>query len=159
MRASPTFRIHIRHFGVWRAAVALLLAVALGVQSAWLIGRAGDTPLAALLAIAAVDVLLVVAASSALRVAPVELHWDTRRWHLANDPGNLTIALDLGPWMLLRFDHDARPPGAPRTAWLPVQRMGLEAQWHGLRCAVYCARPALGTDAGPNSAAGPESQE
>jgi hypothetical protein len=52
-------------------------------------------------------------------------------------PGNVAVVIDLGPWMLLRFTADA----PPRTTWLPVQRRGLEAQWHALRCAVYSPRP------------------
>jgi hypothetical protein len=40
--------------------------------------------------------------------------------------------------MLLRFTPDA----PARMTWLPVQRRGLEAQWHALRCAVYSPRPA-----------------
>ena len=52
-----------------------------------------------------------------------------------------------------RCDVDARPRrldaaalrarrgrAARATRWLPVQRRGLEAHWHALRCAVYCAR-------------------
>jgi hypothetical protein len=97
----------------------------------------------------------------------VELRWDTRRWFLdatggipeETHPGNLTIALDLGAWMLLRFDPDAPLPAGRRTTWLPVQRLGLEAHWHALRCAVYCARPAAGADAFANSLGGPESKE
>jgi hypothetical protein len=42
--------------------------------------------------------------------------------------------------MLLNFTPDA----AARTSWLPVQRLGLETQWHALRCAVYSPRPMAG---------------
>jgi hypothetical protein len=166
MRASPAFRIRIARYGVWRAAVATLLAVTLLAQAAWLAGHAGQAPLVASVMLAALDFVLLGAAAGALRQVPVDLRWDTQRWLLGPGsdatgphPGNLTIALDLGAWMLLRFDHDAPPRGRRRTTWLPVQRLGLEAHWHALRCAVYCARPAPGTDAGPNSGAGPESQE
>ena len=31
-----------------------------------------------------------------------------------------------------------------RVTWLPVQRRGLESQWHALRCAVYSARSSTG---------------
>ncbi|HEX6362337.1 MAG TPA: hypothetical protein VFZ93_05250 [Albitalea sp.] len=165
MRASPAFRICIRRFGAWRAAVAALFALTVAVQAAWLAGRAGDVPLAASAAVAAIDLVLLAVAARALRVAPVELHWDTRAWRLrpADAPGvepaagTLAVALDLGPWMLLRFDR-ATPGPAGRT-WLPVQRRGLESQWHALRCAVYCARSVPGTDAGTNLGARPESQE
>jgi hypothetical protein len=144
---------------MWRAGVGALIVGVLGVQIAWLVGRAADMPLAVSFAVGAIDLMLMAGASRALRMPPVDLRWDTQRWHIGIAPGNLTIALDLGGWMLLRFDPDSPLPGGSRTTWLPVQRPGLEPHWHALRCAVYCARPALGTDSGPNSAPGPESQE
>jgi len=166
MRASPAFHVRIARFGAWRAAVGTLIIVAFGVQAAWLAGRAEEAPVALSVALSALDLAVMAAAASALRMVPVDLRWDTQRWLLDRHagftepaPGNLTIALDLGVWMLLRFDHDPPPRGRRRTTWLPVQRRGLETHWHALRCAVYCARPAPGTDAGPNLHAGPESQE
>jgi hypothetical protein len=166
MRASPAFRIRIARYGVWRAAVAVLVVVAFAVQAAWLASRAADTPVAVSVMLAMVALALLGGAAGVTRTAPVELQWDTRRWLLHASgtdaephPGNLTIALDLGAWMLLRFDPDPAPPAQRRATWLPVQRLGAEAHWHALRCAVYCARPAPGTDALANSRGGPESQE
>ena len=51
--------------------------------------------------------------------------------------------------MLLQFRAHDRSH-SPRMIWLPVQRRGLEPQWHGLRCAVYSPRPArdVARDAG-----------
>ena len=50
--------------------------------------------------------------------------------------GTLEVAMDLGGLLLLRL------VGQRRTrVWLPVQRRGLESQWHGLRCAVYSPPP------------------
>jgi hypothetical protein len=167
MRASAAFRVCIRHHGLWRTAVAVLLIVTLAAQAAWLLERLPSAGLPGTLLWAVMDVTLLVAAAGALRIAPVELHWDTRCWRIAavagpdaqpGVPGRLAIALDLGHWMLLRFEPDA--PTATRGArWLPVQRRGLEAQWHALRCAVYCARPAVGPDGGAAMGAGPASQE
>ncbi len=99
------------------------------------------------------------AGASLLRNAPLSLRWDSQRWHLgplasAGDepwPGSLAVALDLGPWLLLRFEHEA-DLRRRRITWLPVQRRGLEAEWHALRCAVYCARSDPGLDAGMNPA-------
>jgi len=36
------------------------------------------------------------------------------------------------------------------VTWLPVQRRGLQAHWHALRCAVYSPRPDAGVDAAPD---------
>ena len=163
MHASPAFQVQLHRVGFWRAGVAALIVLASAAQLAWLGAPHDDTPGWLLALLAAPCALLLAAACSHLRCAPVELRWDTQRWWLdsavaasAQPPaGNLTIALDLGFWMLLRFE----PDGAGRATGLPVQRRGLQAQWQALRCAVYCARSAPGPDAGPNSSASPESQE
>jgi len=167
MRASPAFGVRIVRYGVWRAAVATAIVLALATQAGWLAGRFEDMPLVAFGAVVTLDLGLLCAAAGALRMAPVELRWDTQQWRLARPttpdgpiPGRLTIALDLGAWMLLRFDPDPSAARGSRTTWLPVQRRGLEPRWHALRCAVYCARPAApGTNTGPNSRAGRDSQE
>jgi hypothetical protein len=62
-------------------------------------------------------------------------------WSYASDAGlrrcgTLEVAMDLGSFLLLRLVDERR-----RSAWLPVQRRGLEAQWHALRCAVYAPAP------------------
>ena len=160
MRASPAFQISIVRFGVWRAVVAMAVVLATSSLAAW--WSAHDAPggvlaLAGLVALAAIP-----GGAGLLRCPPVSLRWDTQRWHLgpASAPGeepesgNLAIALDLGAWMLLKFESDQR-----RVAWLPVQRHGLEAQWHALRCAVYCARSGSGPLAGQNPASSTESQQ
>ena len=46
-------------------------------------------------------------------------------------PGTLEVAIDLGSFLLLRLR------GGRGAVWLPVQRRGLEREWHALRCAVY----------------------
>jgi hypothetical protein len=72
--------------------------------------------------------------------------------------GGIDVCLDFSAWMLLRFEHDVTV-GRARVSWLPVQRSGLEAHWHALRCAVYSSRPAHGPDGGQTPARSPQSQE
>jgi hypothetical protein len=73
-------------------------------------------------------------------------------WSFASDTGvcrsgTLEVAMDLGAFLLLRLVDQRRT-----SAWLPVQRRGLEAQWHGLRCAVYSPPPlAVGSSTAPHS--------
>jgi hypothetical protein len=84
----------------------------------------------------------------AWRLQPVSLRWDTQRWHVGvassagHEPasGRLTVAVDAGAWMLLRFVPDRRTVWRSGL-WLPVQRRGHEPAWHALRSTVYCARP------------------
>jgi hypothetical protein len=81
-------------------------------------------------------------------VAPLILRWDGQGWTLepaasaGNEPwpGEVTVCIDLGTWLLLRFRH--RSTGRwPKVTWLPAQRRGQPAQWHALRCALYSTRP------------------
>jgi len=88
--------------------------------------------------VVAVALTMLACAVSLWRVPAQSLHWDGQVWQLDGVPGELTAAIDIGPWMLLKFTPEM--PG--RTSWLPVQRRGLETQWHALRCAVYSPRPA-----------------
>ncbi len=143
MRAAPAFQVSVRRFGMWRAAVGLLAGIALTAIIAWVASH--ERPIGApVWAGAASGVLIVALAAAAVaRQRPVELRWDGQNWQLgigAADPlmGALGVALDLGHWMLLRF----QPASAWAPVWLPVQRRGLEASWHALRCAVYASQPA-----------------
>jgi hypothetical protein len=166
MRASPAFQITVVRFGVWRAAVVAVLAAATASLAAWLLSAGASEPMAVLGAVGVIGAALLTHATSLLRCPPISLRWDTCQWHLGpastagEEPatGRLAVAVDLGGWMLLRFEHDLATPRR-RSTWLPVQRRGLESRWHALRCAVYCARPVEGRAAGPHAAISPESQE
>jgi len=155
MHASPAFHVIVRRYGAWRGLVIALVAMMAAVLLAWLASRDEFTPLLLQLAVGALGLGLMAAAVRLVRREPMSLRWDTQRWHLGqastagDEPwtGRLAVALDLGGWMLLRFDVDASSSGR-RIHWLPIQRRGLEGQWHALRCAVYCARPDPARDAG-----------
>jgi hypothetical protein len=157
MRAFAPAQFTLTRFGVWRGAVgALSTLVALAVGS-WLVSqqaweRVGWLPCVVLAFVGSIWLLALQP-----RPAPLSLRWDAQRWHLGpaasvgHEPrvGELRVAIDLGPWMLLRFTPDAGATGAAPT-WLPVQRRGLEPHWHALRCAVYSPRPDAGVDAAPD---------
>jgi hypothetical protein len=166
MRASPAFQLEIQRHGAWRIAIGVVLLLAATAAAAWWLGDDGSRPRELALPMAVLAAATIAAGAGLMRQRPMSLHWDGQRWLLAPAamngvepaPGNLAIALDLGSWMLLKFEHDSTT-NRRRVSWLPVQRRGLEMHWHALRCAVYCARSAPGHDAGPNSASSPESQE
>lgn len=153
MRASPAFEVSLHRFGVWRSAVLLLAALGLAAMATWLITRERPIGLAAMIAAAFAAAVSVGWAVSLLQAPAVGLRWDGQFWHLdvpaatpsEATPGDLRVVIDLGPWMLLRF-RAAEPGRRSPAVWLPVQRRGLEAQWHALRCAVYSPRPAPGAD-------------
>jgi hypothetical protein len=148
MRAAPSFQVSLQRFGVWRAAVGLLAGLALTAIVAWVGSQ--ERPIGAVVwAGAALGLLMaVLPAVSAARQRPVDLRWDGRTWYLGAAtadpvPGDLTVTLDLGFWMLLRF----RAASSGALVWLPAQRRGLEAPWHALRCAVHAPQPAPGDGA------------
>ena len=137
MRASPPCQVSLRRFGVWRAAVAVLASAGLAALVSWLIGREPPVSAGLMTLVVSAALLILALAVSLWRVPAQSLRWDGQAWQLDAVPGELKVAIDLGPWMLLNFTPDA----AARASWLPVQRLGLEAQWHALRCAVYSPRP------------------
>jgi hypothetical protein len=155
MRTSPAIDVVLTRFGVWRAAMALLAAAALAAiwawWAAWDLAQPPDTRIALLAALVIASGMVVALAASLGRVQTTALHWDGQGWSLrrpqrdrtaAAEPvaGEIVVAIDLGLWMLLRFEPALRV-GRVRCVWLPVQRRGIETQWHALRCAVYSPRP------------------
>ena len=155
MRASPAFQVVLDRFGVWRWAVIVGALSGAAALTAWLAWQPVP-PLPApfqWIAVAVAFLLLAWGAASA-RVQPVSLRWDEQHWHLGppasagHEPrsGALRVLIDLGPWMLLRFEP-ADSTWCRGATWLPVQRRGLESQWHALRCAVHSPRPQPGADA------------
>lgn len=156
MHASPPFHMTVRRFGVWQAALVLVTvatAAALGMWSqhalafaaAWVWASAG------LFTLSCTAVFV-----HAWRLKPMSLRWDMQRWYLAPvatagdelPAGSITVAMDLGAWMLLHFVPD-EAGRLHRGTWLPVQRRGHEAHWHALRATVYCARPVAWPTAAP----------
>ena len=97
-----------------------------------------STPLVAATVVAVLAMAALV--RSLLRTPARSLRWDGQAWHLDAVPGDVAVVIDLGPWMLLRFAST----DFARVTWLPVQRRGIDAQWHALRCAVYSPRPLAG---------------
>ena len=154
MRAAPALQVVVSRFGVWRGGVrsvgglAVVAAIAWGVWHALTAGGSGAAPFLAGGALATAASVWMVLRLSA--VPAFDLHWDGYAWHLgrpsapAADPieGDVQVAIDLGSWMLLRF-HSSRMAEERSRYWLPLQRRGLEAAWHGLRCAVYSPRPVI----------------
>ncbi len=154
MRASPAFQVVLDRFGVWRLAVLAAALAGVIVTLAWLASSQPLVSVASRWLAAVASLVLLLFGARAARVAPVSLRWDGQLWHLGPpesagqepDSGALHVALDFGPWMLLRFEP-AESTWRTGSTWLPAQRRGLESRWHALRCAVYSPRPQPDTDA------------
>ena len=148
MRGAPPVEIRVRRQGSWRAFVVALVILTSVSMGLWLasaeIGAAFKGVLAA--------VTLALGATALSMTAPFDLslRWTGSSWALsprgapASEPvaGVLTVAIDLGSWMLLRFvDESPRTTWIPvQRTWIPVQRAGIEGDWHALRCAVHAPR-------------------
>ena len=151
MRASPPIEVALHRFGVWRGALFALACATTSVIAAWIVLSREQQHFMVVLGVAVAALAVVAMVAAAASTKPVLLRWDGARWqltpreHRSGEPatGRLTVAIDVGFWMLLRFDADI-PARRRRATWLPVQRRGLEAQWHGLRCAVFSPLPAAG---------------
>ena len=145
MRESVFFELRLRRFAVWRLAVWLVAGAAIAAVTAWAGALWASQPephrdlvlgVAAALALATIG-----SAISLSRVEGGLLICADGTWTFASDAGvrrsgTLEVAMDLGAFLLLRL------VGKRRTiVWLPIQRRGVEAQWHGLRCAVYSPPP------------------
>jgi hypothetical protein len=139
----------VRHFGIWRAGVTLLVVSAAAVVAVWALQALGRHTLWLMVACALFAASSAMLLAHAWRLRGLTLRWDSQCWQLfASDTGRrelapsgrLVVCVDLGAWMLLHF----KPIDTTllrRGTWLPVQRRGHEADWHALRCTVYCARP------------------
>ena len=162
MRASPPFQASLHRFGMWRGAMLVLALLGVSATVAWLATREEPPEYPLLVAAGLGCSLVVFIAVSLSKVPPICLRWDGQTWHLGQPgtdveawaSGNMSVKLDLGPWMLLRFRPATQAPFRlpSRVKWIPAQRLGAEGHWHGLRCAVYSPRPAPAGAAGSTTA-------
>ncbi len=151
MRTAPALQVSLTRFGIWRAAVVLLTSLGTLALAGWLSGQDELAGVAKGVALALVAALFGGLGLSLMRVPARRLSWDGQCWALLDmsaggtEPiaGEISVAIDLGPWMLLRFRPIAASPWreSMQSTWLPLQRRGIEPQWHALRCAVYSPRP------------------
>jgi len=145
MRDSVFFELRLRRFGVWQVAVCLVSGAAIGALAAWAdamwdsqpeSGRVLVLTIAAALSLATIGVALSLARVQAGVLSCVDGAWAFVSDAGGRRTGTLEVAMDVGGLLLLRLVEQRRT-----RAWLPVQRRGLESQWHRLRCAVYSPPP------------------
>jgi hypothetical protein len=150
MRDSSVFAVRLHRFEVWRSAVAVVALAAIATSLAWAFATAASNAEHSIVVVASIAAALtaatIAAAVSLARVPAGVLSCRDDAWSFVADggasrTGRLRVAIDCGPFLLLRLE-----PSSHRSVWLPVQRRGLEHDWHALRCAVYSP---------PRNAAGP----
>jgi hypothetical protein len=140
MRESVFFELRLRRFGVWQGAVWLAGGAAIAAVAAWALTMFDSEQSGRALVIAVAAGLSLATIALAVSLVLVEGGLLTRNeggWTFLSETGSrrtgtLEVSMDLGAFMLLRLVERQRT-----IAWLPVQRRGVETQWHALRCAVY----------------------
>jgi hypothetical protein len=134
MRAAPPVQMACGRGGRWRHAVGVLAATAALGLGFWAIGWLGRSP-------EALQVVLLLAVVSGVAVTwqlgsladPGLLVWDGRSWSLQGQPGQVAVMIDLGTWLLLRFQGQ----GEPGSRWLPLDVRDCGAPAHLCRAALH----------------------
>lgn len=145
MRDAPAFELSFGLTGVERCLLACLGAIVTAVTVAWVWSHvdaaAGPKGLGALRWIAVTTGAAGVGLALGWLAAPTAagiLRWRQGRWslHLAGQTqvldGSLEAKLDLGSWMLLRFDATRG-----RRRWITARRSAAGDAWHALRATLY----------------------
>ncbi|MBI3154548.1 MAG: hypothetical protein HYZ20_03995 [Burkholderiales bacterium] len=163
MQAAPAVAIDAGDGGLWRGVVAALAGLAAAVLLGWAMQWAAAWQPSLADGIGAGWVAGVVGGIVAAfvawrrgRPAPARLVWNASEWlwQAQGRPpraGRLRVVVDLGSWMLLRFDP--LPGAAPAARWMP-RGSGRARRWiplahagGALRAALYAAPPSGGPDA------------
>ena len=135
MHAAPPVRVSLGRSAGWRVFVAVCVGAAVANVAAWALLR-GEAAIgfAAVLGLGAGTL----AAWRLQRAqAPSDLNWNGSQWQWQELAGDVRVALDLGAWMLLRFD-----PVRGRRRWIAASRASAVGPWAALRAALYARRPA-----------------
>lgn len=148
MQSASTVQVTIRRFGVWNAALGLLVATAMSVVAGWLLAWHEEPAAWSRAALLALALVILCGVIGLARRQPIALRWDGLRWYVTDPHGGLRdcgvsemrVMLDLGGWMLLMYQADAALPRRWQGGWIPVQRRGIEDRWQSLRVAVHSRR-------------------
>ena len=145
MQPCPAVSLACRDDGAWRAVTAALQGAATASLLAW-----GLNPLLGAVAgglVAGLAWYRAAEGHGAQRLA-----WDGQGWQLDEQPGQAQIALDLGVWMLVRFDAVTLSTATVSTTrpaqrhWLPLSAAA--GAWAPMRAALVATagRPATWLD-------------
>ena len=146
MRSAPAVQVVASGAGAWPWVQAGLYGLTAGLVALWAAtGLESHPPVTAGFALAAALAAAALAAR-ALHPRPHDLRWDGAQWLLdLQATGPVAVTIDLGPWLQLRVGGLA---GQPPT-WVALSRRDVRGAWHGLRAALYGARPRLALPVDP----------
>ena len=143
MRLAPPAQAWCCNGGPWHRTQQLIYGSSAAMAAFWVGGQLGIG--AAVWLPAGLGLALAAAwlTPYLLRAAPAQLVWDGSSWSLRCEgvepqPGRARPMLDLGAWLLVRFDPTAAGV-APGKRWLALARHDAPAGWPALRVALYAA--------------------
>jgi hypothetical protein len=144
MHAAPSVRVRLGRAWGWPLFCGVTAGLAGANLTAWAMLRWEMRPVLA--AALAVGLLAAAVAMCWAQRAQAEgdLSWDGAQWQWHSAAGQVQVALDLGHWLLLRFDTN---DGSRR--WLAASRGATAGPWPALRAALYSRRPADPIDLPP----------
>jgi hypothetical protein len=143
MRLAPPAQAWCCSGGPWHRTQQLIYGSSAAIAAFWVGGHLGVgaalwLPTGLCLALAAAWLTAYL-----LRAAPAQLVWDGSTWSLRCEgaepqTGRARPMLDLGAWLLVRFDP--AEPAAPRgRRWLALTRGDAGAGWPAMRVALHAA--------------------
>jgi hypothetical protein len=138
MRVAPPAQARCRSGGRWQRLQQLIYGSGAGVGAYWAGAHGGLGSELLLPAAIGLGLGAVWLAGRWLRADPLDLIWDGVAWCLRPDgaeaqPGRARPMLDLGGWLLVRFD----PAASRGSHWLALARSDAPAGWPALRAALY----------------------
>ena len=134
MRAAPPVQMICQAGGVGPLATGLLHVLTLSGLVAWMLlpgepSRAMRTCVAVPFAVLAVALHVV---AGRRRSGAATLAWDGAAWRCGDQLVRVSVQLDLGPWLLLRWQGDGS-----RASWLGLRLSRCGAPAHRCRAALY----------------------
>jgi hypothetical protein len=148
MHSAPPLQLRVNRYELWRAMVLLLATGACAATLAWWRAQPVPAPRWAG-ATAAIGTLASLASLVGLwRMRALTLRWDRQCWLVTRDgaaeqAGELSVAIDLGGWILLRFVPAGAGPGPARhgvAGRYGSRCSGAASKRTGMRCVARCIR-------------------
>jgi hypothetical protein len=146
VHAAPPVRVSLARSPGWIVFNALCGGIAGANLAAWWVLR-NEAAGAAAIGVVCGAAAAAIAGWFAWRAqAPGDLNWDGTHWQWQGIDGQAQVAIDLGGWMLLRFEALAGEPAGElsrgRRRWIAASRTASRGPWHALRAALHAPQPA-----------------
>jgi hypothetical protein len=144
VHAAPPVRVDLGRGRGWPVFVGFCAGAAVGNTSAWwLLREEAASPLPVGLLAGVVAGLIAFWTCYRAQAVGV-LQWDGAQWQWRGAAGQAHVTIDLGGWLLLRFE-----PQDGLRQWIAAAQGQADGPWPALRAALYSSRSADPLDAPP----------